>query len=190
MVRKYFIGLILLSILFLSACSTSKTGHQVAVSGNAVAEQQETQQANIGIDKGNIPPDFTITTIDGKQYTLSQFRGKKPVLLYFWATWCPFCRRDFSIVRSIYPNYADKVTFLAIDLDTSENAQIIEQYKNTLGLEEIDFAPGNGRVLSDYQITHTTTKYAIGKNGLILYKGSGVFNEQQWEVLFNALVNS
>lgn len=185
MSKNYFIVFGLLSILFISACASS-TGHQVAVSGNTVS-----QQVDVGIEKGDIPPDFTIKTIDGKQYRLSQFKEEnKPVLLYFWATWCPFCRRDFSIVRNIYPKYADKVTFLAIDLDTSENSQIIEQYKNALGLDGIDFAQGNGKVLSDYQITHTTTKYAVGRNGVILYKGSGVFNEQQWETLFNALVNS
>lgn len=186
--KIYFFGLVVLSIIFLNAC-VSSVGHQITTTNTV--EQQNTIQQTVGIGKGNLPPDFSITTIDGKQYRLSQFKEEnKPVLLYFWATWCPFCRRDFSIVKNVYPKYADKVTFLAIDLDTSENSQIIEQYKNALGLEGIDFAPGNGKVLSDYQITHTTTKYAVGKNGLILYKGSGVFNEQQWETLFNALASS
>lgn len=189
MKKIYFYLLILFSMIFISACASSRTGHQVATS-NAVSQQQEVQ-ASVGIERGQLAPDFVATTIDGKQVKLSQFREEnKPVLLYFWATWCPFCRRDLSIVRSVYPKYADKVTFLAIDLDTSETASYIQQYKDTMGLEGIDFALGNGRVLSDYQITHTTTKYAVGRDGKILYKGSGVFNEQQWEVLFNVLINS
>jgi len=187
--KKIYFSLILLSIIFISACSSSGTGHQVATS-NVVAQQQEVQ-ASVGIERGQLAPDFVVTTIGGNQVRLSQFREEqRPVLLYFWATWCPFCRRDFSIVKNVYPKYADKVTFLAVDLDTSETASYIQQYKDAMGLEGIDFATGNGRVLSDYQITHTTTKYAVGRNGAILYKGSGVFNEQQWEVLFNALVSS
>lgn len=183
MKKIYFMLLFLLSLIFINACTSSNTGHQV--SSNAVEQQ------SIGIERGQIPPDFTIITIDGKEYRLSQFKEEnKPVLLYFWATWCPFCRRDFSIVRNVYPKYADKVTFLAIDLDTKETAEYIQQYKDVMGLNGIDFAIGNGRILTDYQITHTTTKYAIDKNGLILYKGSGVFNEQQWEILFNGLVES
>lgn len=186
MKKIYAAVLFLLPIFLVNACA-SKTWHQIAP--NAVA-QQKTQQANIGISKGNMPPDFTITTIDGKQYTLSQFRNKKPVLLYFWASWCPFCSKDLDIVKNIYPKYQDKVTFLAIDLDLNEDAGLIEEYKNRKGLVGIDFAEGKADVLSDYAIRYTTTKYAIGSNGLILYKGSGVFNEQQWEVLFNALAGA
>lgn len=178
MKKIYFI---LSFLIFISACSSS----QNKTTGNSV------QQASFGISKGQLPPDFTINTIDGKQYRLSQFREEnKPVLLYFWASWCPFCSKYFGVVKSIYPKYADKVTFLAIDLDLNENAELIRNYKNTKGLEGIDFAEGLRNVLSDYAIKYTTTKYAIGKDGLILYKGSGVFNEQQWEILFNALVNS
>ncbi|MBI2649702.1 TlpA family protein disulfide reductase [Candidatus Woesearchaeota archaeon] len=171
-------------MLFINACA-SKTGHQVAT-GNAI-EQQE----NVGINKGELPPDFTITTIDGKQYRLSQFKEEnKPILLYFWASWCPFCSRDFDVVKNIYPKYADKVTFLAIDLDLNEDKELISKYKEKKGISGIDFAEGKTDILSDYAIKYTTTKYAIARNGLILYKGSGVFNEQQWEVLFNALVSS
>lgn len=183
--KIYLIVLFLFTVVFISACTSSNVGHQIAT-GNVVE-----QQANVGIEKGDIPPDFIIKTIEGKQLRLSQFREEnKPILLYFWATWCPFCKRDFSIVKNIYLKYTDKVTFLAIDLDTSETANYIQQYKNEMGLDGIDFAQGNSKVLSDYQITHTTTKYAVGRSGVILYKGSGVFNEQQWETLFNALASS
>lgn len=182
MKRIYFYSLILLTIIFVSACSNankSATGHAV------------TQELSTGINKGQLPPDFTITTIDGKQYRLSQFREEnKPLLLYFWASWCPYCSKDFDTVKNIYPKYDDKVTFLAIDLDVNEDAELIQRYKNKKNLIGIDFAEARTNVLSDYAIKYTTTKYAIGKNGLILYKGSGVFNEEQWEILLNGLASN
>lgn len=184
--KKYLSGLILLCLIFISACTSSNKTNQIG-SGNAV---QQTQ-ASVGIQKSQTPPDFTIKTIDGRQYTLSDFREqKKPILLYFWASWCPFCSKDFDIVKNIYPKYSDKVTFLAIDLDTGEDTELIRNYKNKKGLEGIDFAEADVNVLSDYAIKYTTTKYAIGKNGAILYKGSGIFTEQQWEILLNGLINS
>jgi len=182
------LAMAIISLLVLSACTPPSRGHQVGVSGNSVAQQSE---AIVGINKGNLPPDFTITTIDGKQLNLREFKNEnRPVLLYFWASWCPYCSRDFDIVKNIYPKYADKVAFLAIDLDTNEKADLINNYKTRKNLQGIDFAEGKESILSDYGITHTTTKYAIGKDGTILYKGSGVFNEQQWEVLLSGLANS
>ena len=180
--------LAIISLLALSACTPPSRGHQVGVSSNSVAQQPE---AIVAINKGNLPPDFTITTIDGKQLKLREFKDEsKPILLYFWASWCPYCSRDFDIVKNIYPKYSNEVAFLAIDLDLNEDAELIRKYKNKKGLAGVDFAEGKESILSDYGITHTTTKYAIGKDGTILYKGSGVFNEQQWEVLLSGLANS
>ena len=182
MVKSYFIGLILFSIILISACSSNQT----QATGSLIQNQ-----ASFGINKGDMPPDFSIITIDGKQYRLSQFKEEnKPVLLYFWASWCPYCSRDFDVVKNIYPKYADKVTFLAIDLDLNEDKKLIQRYKERKELQDIDFAEGKANVLSDYAIKYTTTKYAVGKDGLILYKGSGVFNEQQWEILLNGLASS
>jgi len=175
-------------LLALSACSPSSATNHAAVGTSAVENQLEVMT---GINKGNLPPDFTLTTIDGKQLNLRQFKNdNKPILLYFWASWCPYCSRDFDIVKNIYPKYVNKVTFLAIDLDSNEKADLISNYKIKKSLVGIDFAEADINVLSDYGITHTTTKYAIGKNGVILYKGSGVFNEEQWEILLSALANS
>ena len=179
MKKIYIAGLILLSIIFVSACSSSPP------IGNTVS-----QQASFGVNKGDVPPDFSIITIDGNQYILSEFKNEKPILLYFWASWCPYCSRDFDVVKNVYPKYIDKVTFLAIDLDLNEDAKLIKNYKDKKELRGIDFAEGKSDILSAYAIKYTTTKYAIGKNGKILYKGSGVFDEQQWEVLLNGLANS
>jgi len=45
--------------------------------------------------------DFTLTGLDGKPYTLSALRGKV-VLLNFWATWCPPCRKEMPDMEKLY----------------------------------------------------------------------------------------
>ena len=65
-----------------------------------------------------------------------------------------------------------------------------KEYADKLGIEGIKFAEGNSKVLSDYKILSTTTKYALDKNGVLLYKGSGAFNEKQWEILFNGMLGN
>ena len=175
--RITVIPLLLIGILIISACSQNKP-----------ASQDSVQDA--GLNKGQIPPDFQIKTIEGKEIKLSDFKDNKPILLYFWASWCPYCKEDLGVVKDIYPKYADKVTFLAVDLDTGEDVDLIRKYSERMKLQGIDLAQGNQQILSDYNVIYTTTKYAIGKNGAIIYKGSGVFTKEQWEVLLSGLAAS
>ena len=176
--------LLVLVVVFVSSCASS--------GANAATKENPAGASSLpeGIEKGSIPPDFTITTIEGKEISLFQLRGEKPVLLYFFATWCPYCREDFSVVKNIYPSYADEVMFLAIDLDLDENANVIRHYQEGEGLSKMDFARGRSDILSDYAIRYTTTKYALGKDGRIIYKGSGVFSEEQWHILLGSLAES
>ena len=85
---------------------------------------------------------------------------------------------------------ADKVNYVAIDLDTTEDIGMIKDYADNLGIKGIMFTEGNSKVLSDYKIVSTTTKYALDKDGVLLYKGSGAFSEGQWEILFNGMLGN
>jgi thiol-disulfide isomerase/thioredoxin len=187
--KKYIIiGIAVLALFLLSSCSVSQAETDA---NNIDAETIGSLIPSYGVNKGDIPPDFTIKSVDGEEFNINALREeKKPVLLYFFASWCPYCSQDFSVVKEIYPEYADKVTFLAIDLDLNEGEKLIREYRDKKNVPGVDFAAGSIDILADYGIAFTTTKYAIGKDGLILYKGSGVFNEQQWRVLLNGLADS
>jgi peroxiredoxin len=72
---------------------------------------------------GTTAPDFTVS--DGqKTVQLSQLRGK-PVLLNFWATWCPPCVQEVPALVALQQQMGDKVTVLAVSMDVDEDA-----YKN------------------------------------------------------------
>ena len=164
-----------------------------SISGKSVESNAQMQTAKpvIGIEKGQMPPDFSVKTIDGSALTLSHLKEqKKPILLFFWATWCPSCAEDFAVVKNIYPKYADKINYVAIDLDATEDIGMIKEYADKLGIEGIKFAEGNPKVLSDYKILSTTTKYALSKDGVLLYGGYGSFDEKQWEILFNGMLGN
>ena len=146
---------------------------------------------DVGNSKGNLAPDFSVTTTDGKTVTLSELtREGKPVLLYFWASWCPYCKRDLAVANAVYPQYADKVRLVAIDLDLNEGMPVVANYKTTEKHDGMDFAPGYEKVLQDYGVVYTTTKYAIDRNGIILWKGSGEVGEKTWEILLKGLAEA
>src|SRR3989344_6562339 len=147
-------------------------------------------ETNVGNDKGQIAPDFEVQLSDGGTFKLSDYRGEKPVLIEFWATWCPYCKRDFNTVKNVYPDYKDDVVFLAIDLDGSENAEAINEYVDKYDLDDIKFALTKASVLTDYSTRTTTTKYAISRNGTILWKGSGAVDADTWNIILTGLKES
>ncbi|MBC8500204.1 MAG: TlpA family protein disulfide reductase [Nanoarchaeota archaeon] len=145
-----------------------------------------------GLKVGNLAPDFTLTTIDSEEVKLSSFSGgNRPVLVYFFATWCPFCAKDFSTLSNVYFSYEEDIPVVASSLDLDEDVEILTAYKNNYpALEKVMFTLGKESVLRDYNVRYTTTKYAIGRNGYILYAGSGPLTENQWVILLDLLKNS
>lgn len=176
--------LVLLTVL--SAC-TSQIDLKTA--SLTVDTNDGPKRLSEGLAVGNTPPDFSLTSVDGKTVNLKDLN--KPVLVYFFATWCPYCAEDFSSLSEIYNSYKDDVTIVASSLDLDEDSAKISSYKSKYaGLEGAIFAEGKESMLKDYNVRYTTTKYAIGKDGTILYAGSGPLSKEQWITLLDTLKNS
>lgn len=177
--KKILLVLLLVSIVFVSGCSSG-----IPASGKAVAKGD----ANTGLKVGDKAPDFAVTTTDGITIKLSDLSNqKKPAVVYFFATWCPFCHEELASLKTVYPEYSDKVEFVAIDLDIAENQERVARYKLKNAYVG-GFTQGDRKVLSDYNAIRTTTKYAIDKDGIIQYTSSGELTKQEWKTLFTGLI--
>lgn len=182
--QKYWSLLTMGFLLLIAACSqTISEDAKPAVSQEVVST---------GIAKGQIPPDFQIRTNEGNQINLRSFHEQnKPVLVYFMATWCPFCAKDFAALSEIYASYEDVVPIVVMSLDLTEDYDLLQDYKKRYPeLNSVIFNAGTGTVLSAYQVKHTTTKYAVGRGGSIIYAGSGAFSVDQWKTLLAGLKSS
>jgi len=69
---------------------------------------------------GDAAPDFSVTDAE-RTVTLSQFRGK-PVVLNFWATWCPPCVEEMPSLVALQKKLGDKVVILAVSADEDQDA--------------------------------------------------------------------
>lgn len=154
-----------------------------------VQQLNQVFQVKSALQVGDAPYDFVVITTEGKAVRLNDFiENKKPVIIYFMATWCPYCARDYAALSKVYNEYEDKVVILSISLDLNEDLNILREYKKKYpALQKTMFAPGQNEILVNYRITKTTTKYAIDKNGKLIYIGAGAFDEEQWKVLLEAL---
>src|SRR5690625_5188421 len=81
-------------------------------------EAEEEEDPVVGLEKGNLAPDFELETIEGETVKLSDYRGEK-VMLNFWATWCPPCRAEMPDMQKFHENH-DEGVILAVNLTETE----------------------------------------------------------------------
>ena len=72
---------------------------------------------------GTVAPDFILPMMNNYKVQLSEFKGKY-VLLDFWATWCPDCRKDIPAVKELYDKYGSKVEFIGVSFDCRQRDEM------------------------------------------------------------------
>ncbi len=177
--------ILLLGLSLVSACTQTgyTTGSQLP---DSVQSQDGLAENMVGNEVGHMPPDFTVTTTDGKTIKLSEYASEKPTVVYFMATWCPYCKQEYETLKQVFPEYEGKINLLSISLDTTETSEILKEYKDSRYVPG-DLAPGSRDIVVDYDAKSTTARYAI-KDGEIIFKNSGAMTTDQWRRLFDAML--
>jgi len=140
----------------------------VSLSGSIPAEQI----TPYAIDKlsGKKALDFTLKDLAGKDVPLSSFKGK-PVLLNFWATWCPYCREERPALIALDRAYKSKgLIIVAVSTDKSAN-----KVKDYLKKTPMDFVilMDDGKTAENYGVYALPTSFFIGRDGTLRQKFMG-----------------
>ena len=99
-----------------------------AVKAQAALPDFDDKYATELVKAGTVAPDFKMKTPDGKTFQLSKFAKGKTVVLDFWASWCPDCRKDAPEVVRLYEEYRPYgIEFIGISMDTD-----VEAWKNAI----------------------------------------------------------
>ncbi|MBP6016300.1 MAG: TlpA family protein disulfide reductase [Candidatus Promineofilum sp.] len=116
---------------------------------------------------GNLAPDFTLQTIDGRSITLRDYTdsGGTPVVLNFWATWCPPCRVEMPYFENASHLYAGEVVVLG--LNQAESADVMAAYARDHGLTYPLLVDQDMRVNNLYGVLNLPTTIFIDKNGVV-----------------------
>ncbi len=122
------------------------------------------------IQAGQLAPELKMKTLDGKQFKLSKLRGNY-VVLDFWASWCPDCRKDAPNMARMYRQFAPQgVKFVGISMDTDKEkwAQAVEKYglDYTHVSELIKFK--ETKVAADYHVKWIPSMYLIDPEGKVV----------------------
>lgn len=118
--------------------------------------------------------DFTQKDVDGNDFTLSSVVGKsKVVILDFWASWCPDCRKENPNLVAVYKKYKNKgLEIVSVSLDTDVEAwkKAIKDDKLTWKHHVSDLQRWKNAAAELYTISFIPQNIIIGQDGKILEK--------------------
>jgi peroxiredoxin len=134
--------------------------------------------AEEGLIKGDMAPDFTLTTLDGKKVQLSDLKGKK-IIVNFWATWCPPCKAEMPHMQNYYEDFAkdENVEILAVNLTNGDKVESVQNFVEDYGLTFPIPMDVEGKVGETYQAITIPTSYMIDTKGRIQNKIVGPMDE-------------
>jgi thiol-disulfide isomerase/thioredoxin len=112
-------------------------------------------------------PNFTVQDPDGNAVELNDLKGK-PIVLNFWASWCPPCIKELPIFDEVYQELGDELTFVMVDL--TNDRESIKDGKAYIAEHNLTFpvyfdVSGDGG--ATYQITSIPTTFFINADGFI-----------------------
>jgi thiol-disulfide isomerase/thioredoxin len=130
-------------------------------------------QEAIGIALGQTPPAATVEDLDGAPVDLSQWIGKRPVLVEFWATWCPLCRALEPGLRRVAERHAGELDVLIVAVGVNQSPRSVRRHLERHGLPGRVLWDGRGAAVRAFQTPSTSYVVALDDSGRVVYTGLG-----------------
>ncbi len=114
--------------------------------------------------------DFTLPDLDGNQVNLKENYSKQPVLLYFWATWCPHCRKAPEKLKKLMGRYdSDELMILAVDVGSGDSLERVKRYRDKNHIPYTILYDKGSRVTRSYNVRGIPLFILIDTDGNIVY---------------------
>ena len=169
---KTLLALLLALALCLAPVSAFAAGEEAAATG-----------------LGDELPDFSFTTFDGKEYTLSEvLKEKDMVLINLWATWCGPCEMEFPYMEAAYEQYKDQVEIFALSVEPEDTDEVLADYVASHGMT---FPVGRDEAGLDaiFNTGAIPTSLVVDRNGVLCAMEVGSqSSEDAFHMLFDEFV--
>jgi peroxiredoxin len=161
-------------------------------SGNEVASQDQpfttrstvSAAAEIGTEVGQLAPDFTLPTLDGKEVSLIALRGKI-VIINFWQD-VQQSRNELTSIQAVYGKWPqDKLAILAISW--KQTPQVTQAVVDTKGLTLPILLDETGEVAAKYKVIQSPSTFFIDAQGIVKARKDFPVNQAQIEGMLNSM---
>jgi thiol-disulfide isomerase/thioredoxin len=131
----------------------------------------------IGIPVGATPPAVTIENLNGDSVALSQWIGKKPVIVEFWATWCPICAELLPRMEAAQKKFGDRAEFLVVAVAVNQSRNSVRRHLERHPMPFMFLWDGNGAAVRAFQAPATSYIAVLDAKGRVVYTGVGADQE-------------
>lgn len=158
--------------------------------GTSLLPAQESAQGErkVGLNQGELAPDFELRTLDNTPIRLSELRGQK-VIVNLWATWCPPCRAEMPDMQEFYEQEKENgVTILGVNLiETEQGPESVDAFLKEYGITFPVVLDQGKHISQQYQAISIPTSYVIDTEGVVQYKMIGPLTKEMMEKMIAAI---
>ena len=127
----------------------------------------------MGIMVGTAAPAAAVESLDGAAMDLSGMYGERPVVLEFWATWCPLCKKLEPAMKAAQTRYGSEVRFVSVGVPANQSAERQKAYMEKQQLGGTFVFDKSGAAMKAFAVPHTSYVVVIDKAGKVVYTGVG-----------------
>jgi thiol-disulfide isomerase/thioredoxin len=128
---------------------------------------------DLGIEVGARAPVVTVNSLDGKPIDLGKYIGKTPMLIEFWATWCPNCRELMPALLDAEKKYGKRVKFVALAVAINQSPERVRRFLAAHPLPHDTFYDTEGKAAGAFDAPATSYVVVLDKMGKVVYTGLG-----------------
>jgi len=127
----------------------------------------------IGVPVGSVPPAPTIEDLQGTPVDLARWVGKQPVLIEFWAAWCPQCAELLPKMEAARERYGERVAFLVVAVAVNQSQRSVQRHLERHPMPFTFLWDANGAAVRAFQAPTTSYVVVLDATGKVVYTGTG-----------------
>jgi thiol-disulfide isomerase/thioredoxin len=139
----------------------------------ALALPAASRAQELGLPIGTAAPPAAVQTLDGKPTDLARYVGRTPVLIEFWASWCPNCKALEPQLQRIARTHGAKVKLLGVAVSVNQTPQRARLYAQKYKLPMELLWDAQGKATEAYDAPATSYVVVLDRAGKVVYTGQG-----------------
>lgn len=126
-----------------------------------------------GIALGTRAPGAKVQTLDGRPTDIGAYVGKTPMLIEFWAFWCPNCKQLEPSLVALQKKYGKRMKFLGVAVSVNETRDRVKAYVTRHKYPYETVYDGEGKATEAYDVPATSYVVVLDAKGIVVYTGLG-----------------